>query len=390
MSRVLFAWELGGGYGHADRMAEVARRLAAMGHAIAVVSQSLPLMRRVFADITTEFDEAPLAPAGAEQRFADSYADVLLRCGFDDPAALGARLDAWGRLLDRRAPDLVITDFAPTAMLAARLAGVPVAALENGYSLPPPGDPLPFTRAWQTADPARLRSLDEAALATIDACMAARNRPGLGRLAGLFDVAAQFLCTVPELDHYQDRGEAAYFGPIFAPGKGEAPDWPDRSGPRVFAYVDAGNPATAHLLEALEQTGWPTVMHRRGGGADGGGGGSVRIHAEPLRFDLVLAQCDLVVTQGLATVSGALLAGRPVVQAPAHLEQMMILHRVVHQGLGVGLLRGADLHAAKAALDMVWPDGGFADRATAFARRYHGLSSDLAADAIAAECAELL
>jgi len=371
-------------------MAQVARRLAAMGHRLVTVTQNPDLMRRAFTGLDATMEPAPTSPVPEiPAGFADSYAELLLRCGFADPADIGTRLTEWAALFARHRPDLVITDFAPTAMLAARRAGLTVAAVENGYSLPPRQDPLPFTRAWEVPPPDRLRTLDDTARRAINQALAAQGDAPLDSLAALFDVAAPILCTVPELDHYQDRGPADFFGPIYAQDTGVAPGWPQAPGPRVFAYLDTAHPTYAPTLHALAQKGWPTVLHARGaGGAPASS--TLRCHAEPVQMDLALAQCDIVVCQGLATVSAALLAGRPIVQMPGHLEQTMVLHRVVVQGLGVGVLREAGHEHVAAALDLVRSDPGYASRARAFADRYHGFSSADASQAVAADCAALL
>ena len=143
------------------------------------------------------------------------------------------------------------------------------------------------------------------------------------------------------------------------------------------------------ILVALERKGWPTVLHARGAAASANAR-AVRLHALPVHLDQALAQCDLVLCQGLATVSAALLAGRPIVQLPGHLEQAMILHRVVCQGLGVGVLRDAGLEAISVALDLVHDDAGYARRAASFSRHYHGFTSTLAAESVAEQCAALL
>ena len=320
--------------------------------------------------------------------FADSYADILLRCGFADETTLGARLDRWAALIRAADPRLIITDFAPTAMLAARWLGIPVAAVENGYSLPPAETPLPFTRAWEVAPPGRIAALDGAVLAVINACLVARGASPLPTLAALFDTAGAFLCTVPELDHYPARGPADYFGPVYATQTGTAPDWPPGTGPRVFAYLDAAHPTFQPTLDALARKGWPTALHVRGGTPLTPA--NIRLHKEPVQLTRALAECDLVIGQGLATITAALLAGRPVVQMPGHLEQTMILHRVVLQGLGVGVLRAANADGVTLALDTLQRETAYTTRARAFADRYHGFTAEAAAAAVVEACEYLL
>ena len=53
---------------------------------------------------------------------AVSYADLLMHGGYAAPDALRGLMTGWRDVLDRTTPDLLIADFAPTAMLAARVS----------------------------------------------------------------------------------------------------------------------------------------------------------------------------------------------------------------------------------------------------------------------------
>ena len=51
--------------------------------------------------------------------------------------------DAWRQLLTLLNADLILADYAPTPLLAARCLQVPAVVLGTGFSVPPSVSPLP-------------------------------------------------------------------------------------------------------------------------------------------------------------------------------------------------------------------------------------------------------
>src|SRR5206468_6923800 len=134
--------------------------------------------------------------------------------------------------------ELVVGEFAPGAMLAARCAGTLCVPVGMGWNLPPAATPLPAIRFWEKPEPAVLQAAEVRLLATINPALAAAGGRPVDRLAELFDPKLCCLCVFPELDHYLDRGEADYFGAIYQLAEGIAPQWPIGSAQRCFASVN--------------------------------------------------------------------------------------------------------------------------------------------------------
>jgi len=144
MGRLALVWELGRNLGHLSRLAPLARRLEAGGHEVAVVvrdpaqaAQLLPGGRiRVLP-----------APGAGGHKYATtqpvSYANLLLSSGWDNAEGLTVRLRSWVQLFADLRPQLLVLDFAPTALLAARVLGLPCALLGTGFELPPRRRRLP-------------------------------------------------------------------------------------------------------------------------------------------------------------------------------------------------------------------------------------------------------
>jgi len=238
---VLFCWELGGGLGHLMQMLPLAEDLVKAGHRVYVPLRDLDRAGALYASAGVSFLQAPIWLSGAVQ-FARpaTYAQVLANCGFGSNAALFARACAWRNLINMVAPDLVVFDHAPTALLASRALSKPPrrALIGSGFCSPPDepvaGEPWAVVRADEARDIGfdRLREDDAAVLARCNWVLGKWGQPPLERLGQLYsEVDENFLTTFPELDHFPDRRGAGYWGPVVAaaPG-GEPPHWPDAPG----------------------------------------------------------------------------------------------------------------------------------------------------------------
>src|SRR5688572_18939863 len=238
MARIAFAWELGGSYGHAISSAALARALHLRGHRIALIFRELHQL--AFLPESSEFDvfQAPrYAREGEARGIPANYADILLGSGYADPRSLTSLIGGWRALLSRWSPDLLVADFAPTALAAARLVGVRCVTYGNGFFTPPRLDPLPPFRHDEPVAQERLVQSDADALASLNAAMASFGGSSFTRLAEQFEVEEDFLCTFPELDHYGSRPASGYWGPRIRFDRGLEVDWPSGSGKRVFVYV---------------------------------------------------------------------------------------------------------------------------------------------------------
>jgi hypothetical protein len=173
--RLLLAGEFSRGTATANRLLPLAVALAGRGHEITLALPP-PLNAAVAASVEIPMRESPVwglpPPPGL---IAITYADVLQLGGYATPGSLNPLLDSWSSLLAQTAPDLLITDFAPTAMLAARLTGVQQAVIGDGYSLPPPDRPMPVLRPWAEVAPGTAADAEGRVLAVIDACLMGRK-----------------------------------------------------------------------------------------------------------------------------------------------------------------------------------------------------------------------
>lgn len=391
---ILLACELGSGQRQADRFLPIAAGLASAGHRITIaMPQGMPVLSRITAAGFLVVD-APVWRAEPPPGFiANTFADILLHSGYATPDALGGLLAGWLGLLRATSPALVVADFAPTALLACRMAGVPYVLLGDGFTLPPATDPLPPMRPWADGPPPNLHGTEGRLLAAINVALRAEGGTPLGRLCDLFAGAQDhLLCTFPELDHYQGRGEAMYFGEVFAPSTGRPAIWPTGTAERAYVAVSPGLKAFRSVVAALARLGLPAIVTAPGLSANEAAaltGPTTHVVADPPDRDATLAQCDFVIGQDIGIAAPALLASRPVLLVPHAVEQMMTLHRIAPQGLGHGLPPDATTEMADQAVRRLLDDSACRLRVANFARHYAGYRPVLATDAIVEACLDL-
>ncbi len=391
--RILFACELGNGVRQAEQIVPVAAGLIAAGHEVRVAVPpdvaAVPILRAAGLTVL----DAPAWRAEPPPGFlASTYADVLLVTGYATQDALWGLLRGWAGVLSTAAPDLVFAALAPTAMLASRIAGLPVATIGDGYALPPPAEPLPSMRPWAEVPAEYFLSAEGRVLPVINACLRADGAEPLLSLADLFATEASYLCSFPELDHYEGRGEADYCGQVFGASTGIGFAWPPGTAERVFVAMDGRHRPFRALLNALAALGLPTVVQATGISVEQAAAlerPGLLVHAATLDRSAALADCDIVACQDIGMVGPALLASRPVLLLPDPVEQMMVLHRLARQGLGHGIPPNADADVVGAAVRRLLDDTATRRRVANFARSYHGYSPALATDAIIEDCLEL-
>jgi UDP:flavonoid glycosyltransferase YjiC (YdhE family) len=381
MSNFLYAWELGNNLGHVGGFLPVARRLAAAGHRVHLALRETRAADRYRNEAGLRWLQAPFLEERPQSQPPLSYADILLRFGFADSAQLAGHLRAWLDLFELSGAEVIAADHSPAALLAARVAGLPVMLFGTGFYFPPPTRPLPGLRPWAPLPPAELARIEAQALAGINGALATLGAAPLSALSDLFAVAENGLLGFPELDHYPQRGPAAYWGNLLTTDLGDEARWPETPGKKIFAYLRAGSTHAEAVLQALLATGQPTLLVcpdlPPAAAATLAALPQLRVHTQPVRLDRAIAAADIGVTYGgFSTTTALLQAGKPVLVVPGHLEQFLLAWRIEQQGLG-GLIHPerppTDLAAKLAAL-IEQPQAG--ERARAFAERYRAFTPE--------------
>lgn len=338
LSRILCCWELGGGSGHLGMLAALSSRFRTLGHHVSLVAKDVVNARTWLPDHNIAVFQAPHRGSAANRRGpALSYADLLLRRGYQDSATLVALCGPWLNLIELLAPDLMVVEHSPTAILAARIAGVPVVVTGTGFVVPPAVTPMPSLLPGATTSAADLQTVERDAVARINQALAVFGTAPIAALAELFDPRSVYLATYPELDHYGVRDGATYYGESGFAGQGAQPCWPRGGGDKVFAYMHPGYPQFAVMLRQLTELGLPALVVAPGIDSDSVrkyGGGRVRVQADLVDLDRVTEACRVIICHGgHGTLAHVLRRGIAPIVVPNFVEQIISAYRLGRQGL---------------------------------------------------------
>lgn len=379
MARFLMCWEFGGGLGHAGRFKPLAQELMRRGHQVDLMLRDLVHTRALLSDLGVRMLQAPMwihQTVGVPNPTI-SLSEILMGNGYLTPASLAGLVAGWQGVMDLSQPDVVVADYAPTATIAARTRGLPVATVGIGFYLPPDASPLPPFRTWEPIQAGRVAHYDQLVLGTVNTVLREQGAPPVAKLADILRGELPLLCTWPELDHYR-RGPLPagqhYLGPTFLPSGGVAPEWPQGDGPRVFAYVRASHPDHVALLQALDQLGCQTLCYMpevAAGKPPPVVSPRIVYSKGPVHLGQALAQAQLAICHaGEATLAQAVLAGVPVLLMPTHGEQFLMAIRVEESGAGINVATRPRPTPFKAMLEQMLCQNAHRDAARALAQRY--------------------
>jgi hypothetical protein len=374
VARVAFAWELGGEFGHAMSCAG----LSARGHRIALMFRELRQLSYHPETAAYDLFTGPTFPQeGAGMRLPTSLADILLGCGYANRDWLAQALKEWIRLLLEWRPDILVSDYAPTALLAARVLGIPRVSMGISFAVPPPFSPVPPFRFDEPASPEWVAKADAQALANVNSALASVGAAPLAALHEQFQTDEDFLCTFPELDAYGNRPTARYWGPRFRDDAGGSVHWPAGRGMRVLVYVKKSLPQLDALISLLATGPFrviafiPDLDEGRRDRLRGPG----RIVAEkPVRYGPLIPDCDLFVSQAGSAATGLVALGVPQLMLPVHYEQYLSARRIEQLGAGILLMPEATTQDLAKALRTMVNEPRFRAAAQAYAKRYPAYS----------------
>jgi len=396
VDRVLFAGELDDA--SLGAQAAIAAQLALRGLSSVF---ALPRAAGAHDDVTgvLRTGEPPFGMLQAPMHFAmpprvpepRNYVDLLLNRGFGDPHLLFSLASAWRGVLRVAEPAVMVVSDRPDALLAARLAGLPVVQLSRGFGIPPEEQPLPVLRPW-VEQAAERRSADEAkVLRNINLLLDHVQRPRLGALHELYAGGTRLIASLPELDPHGPRADCNYCGPLQGAARGRRLSWPAGARRRVLVHlreVPVTHAKAMHtMLNALARRDSATHALLPAGtrlsaeSAFLASGSMNRVH-RTADWSGLLASADLCVFDGDPQVATrCALAGVPMICTPVSVEGFLLAQRVTAAGIGWGVgLVAPDLRGRfKTALRQLESSGREARAVRALARRHARLNKDEAA-----------
>ncbi len=394
MSKILFVWELGGGYGHLYRLSILATALHQQGHDISFIVRDLKRANYVLEREGFPVLQAPIHLHKSALPISLNYAEVLFRCGYQDHHALAGLFKAWRLSLEQVQPHLLIADHSPTALLAARSLGIKRILIGTSFQSPPHTSPMPSLQPWKKVSRQNLLGSEEKALRLVNNLLRQLNIPTLENFAEVLSVDKDFLCTFPELDHYGSRQNAKYWGPVIQSATGNTPDWPKQKGEKIFVYISASHAQFKYLINHLNSLKLPVLVYARDLPTqfiDNWQSPYLTFAREPVDLSQVVKQCRLVISHGgHGTSATMLLAGIPMLIIPQHLEQTLLGYRLAQQGLAVMVnpvekqIHYADL------IKKILNSEGFYRKSQTVENQYQSFDSKAQIAEIADHCQQLL
>lgn len=377
MARYLFAWELGGNYGHLGRCAPVARALREHGHQVLFAVRDLRIAAEQLGREGLRYVQAPVWGRCANLPHPPAnYAELLLAEGYGDAASLWGALQGWVGLMQLYRPDVLIVDHAPTALLARRIIGMPAVVVGTGFEIPPVTEPMPSIRPWETVPEERLRASERAVMHAIDRALQSFGSQPLGRLGALFEVEQRILATFAELDHYGHRPTADYIGASFGSVQGPPTTW-ERKAPRIFVYLRPATFGFERVFSALVRTDVELICVAPGLSDNRLSREGMRLSTRPINLEHIVTGAQLAVTNaGAGMTAQFLLAGVPLVLLPEVVEQGLTARRAAALGAAIVLDSGrSETQCAQALADGLH-EPRYRDRAREFAAKYRGFTPE--------------
>lgn len=347
MASIVLVWEMGTDLGHVSRLDSLASHLSRCGHSVTAIFSDLNYIKHLYPTPHSAPYRIQQGPGWTDRRLRLSrspanLSEVLLSVGFYQPQTIADKLVQWQALFSQLQADIIIYDYAPTALLATRKIPCHKINLSDPFSNPPACSPLPLFDRYAKVSEANLAISERKLVSCINQ---ATHKTGLADIEyahELFAADKTFLLSIPELDPFADlRGSEKYIGPFTNQQAGTLPlTWSRFPEKKVFAYLKPTWPSLEAFLEATSKLpiqarffipGAPDTLVKR---------------YQKTNFEIVttpydlreLKDCDLVVCHGgHSTLLQSTLSGTPTLLIPLQQEQQSIALKAVDSALALTL-----------------------------------------------------
>ena len=340
MKRVLFSWELGSGLGHMALLKPIAEELVKRGHCVHVSLKNFAGAHSMLNSLASCLLPSPVRQANIAGRIRSpaTYAQLMHNVGFGDLQELNILVQAWRNLMALVRPDILVANYSPIAVLAARSLSMPYIILGTGFDCPPAIDSFPDWRPNQKNSPAMLQAFEQRVLSNTNQLLKKNGAKQLQKFSQLFsDAAETILVTYPELDVFKPRDKGKYYG-IWPDSAGFNPEWPAGTGPKIFAYLRPIQ-GVQRLLKVLVERNHPTIIRMPSPDDSLRGAfnaSNLKWETRFIDIDQTAHECDFAICHGSHMMTASiLLSGKPQLLLPPYLEQLLNAENVIRLGAGV-------------------------------------------------------
>lgn len=334
MARILIGWELGANRGHIERITRIAEALAATGHEVALALQRLDAPAGTLHPRITLW-QAPVWPrllvnaARPNGRPVATMGDILARVGLDRSETTAGLVAGWEAIIGAVSPAVIIADYAPMLLTAAR-GRIATVGVGTGFERVPGGmESFPSLNA-------RAPAHDEAALlGGVNQALGRLGREALPALPELFHADVSLAGCFAELDPYAAWRNQPVVSPTIARS---IPEAPGGRGDELFVYGFEITMADSPLWDGIARSGLPVRVHVPKATADLQSRFArlgFAYEPNPLGFDRIAERSRILLSHGgNGFVSSALVAGIPQAVTHYDLEKRIAGHGVMRLGVG--------------------------------------------------------
>ena len=351
MARIVLIWEMGADLGHITRMNMLASNLSIRGHKVTAIFSDLSYLTQFYPGPNSASYQILQGPCWPDRRLRLSrspanLSEVLLSVGFYQPQTIADKLVQWQALFSQLQADVIIYDYAPTALLATRKISCHKINLSDPFSNPPVCSPLPLFDRHAKVSETNLAISESKLVSCINQAAHKTGLTDIQYAHELFAADTTFLLSIPELDPFAHlRRSEKYIGPFTNPQAGKLPlAWNNTTKKKVFAYLKPTWPSLEVFLDAASQLpiqgrffipNAPDTLLSRHQKAD------IEIVTTPYDLSSV-RDCDLAVCHGgHSTLLQSSLGGVPTLLIPLQQEQQCIALKAVDSALALAL--GSDI-----------------------------------------------
>lgn len=329
METVVLCCEAGDGRGHMVKLSIVAKALKPFADITALVGRTdqaqilMPYCKAIYpAAAMRRIDDARLKTEllhGQQGILAQRWTSWLAKGGFFSEDTLRTRFAWWHETFLRLRPALVVAEYCPTALLAARALGIPCCATGNAYGLPPATmESFPSLATGQDNGIV----LDETMLLdVVNAVVVPYGLPPLTRLPAIYQSDIALPTGVKLWDPYADWRQEQLVLPVE-----KMPPLAEGTGTELFIYFSVNELEESAILDAVAALDMPArcFAPKLSGQARArlASNPNIRIENAPLSQREIVARARMVLCAGQAgTLALSVLSGLPVVALPRQSEQ---------------------------------------------------------------------
>jgi hypothetical protein len=333
MRQALLAWENGAGRGHFTSLKTMAESLTGEFEIHAALcsmkyaAEMRPLCVDVFQGPWLIYDLTERKAAGGPG--SATWGEYLGDLGYRNPEFLSNQIARYQREMTSRKIDLVITDWAPSALLAARGLGIPAVDTGIGYTVAPYDLP-----EFPILLPQYVRRIhdEKQMVAAVNEAGGPLGVPAIEHLPAIYTCNDQLVRTLAMLDPYADLRTSDYL-----PAAQDLPSLIAPTGDEVFVYFSSGEAETPEIMNAIADLGVPTRAYIPGITPEWAAKltqGGVILERGPVKPELIGLRSRLMVNSAQhGTACMGIGLGLPQVAFPQQMEQAYNAQRAGDYGI---------------------------------------------------------